>query len=72
MAMGFEQGVDRRRLMNTTAKGLTSEEAAYRLEKFGRNELEEKIESPLSKLIKEFGRPMALMVWTKLVACACL
>ena len=54
--------MDRRRLMNTPAKGLTAEEASYRLEKFGRNELEEKTESPLMKLITEFGRPMALMV----------
>eukprot|EP00854_Cymbomonas_tetramitiformis_P012536 gene12536-14816_t len=58
------QGVDKRSLMNTGPEGLSSAEAAYRLERFGRNELAEKVDSKWVKLAKEFTRPMALMVWS--------
>eukprot|EP00959_Pyramimonas_sp_CCMP1952_P328783 6883626-Pyramimonas_sp.AAC.2 len=49
--------------MNTGPDGLTTEESIYRLEKFGRNELEEKQVDKWKKLYLEFTRPMALMVW---------
>jgi H+-transporting ATPase len=56
------QGVDRRALMNTGEEGLTEEEASYRLEKFGKNELVEKKVDKWKNLYMEFTRPMALMV----------
>mmetsp|Transcript_25348 Transcript_25348/g.42480 ORF Transcript_25348/g.42480 Transcript_25348/m.42480 type:complete len:914 (+) Transcript_25348:267-3008(+) len=44
--------------------GLTTEEAERRLEKFGRNELEEKEDDKWVKLALEFIQPMPIIIWT--------
>ncbi|KAK3260669.1 hypothetical protein CYMTET_30385 [Cymbomonas tetramitiformis] len=43
--------------------GLTSEEAARRLQIFGKNELAEKEDNKWTKLALEFVQPMPLMIW---------
>ncbi|MDY3846367.1 MAG: cation-translocating P-type ATPase [Eubacteriales bacterium] len=49
--------------VDSTAEGLTAEEAAKRLEKNGKNKLAEgKKESVLSKLLKQFIEPMTLIL----------
>ena len=55
-------GVDES-LLNTGPDGLTSEEAASRLARFGKNELTEKKVSPWVKLLKSFIAPIPIMIW---------
>ena len=50
-------------LFNTSEDGLTEEEAASRLLKFGKNQLPEKEDNKLLKLASEFVQPMPLMIW---------
>lgn len=50
-------------LFNTPEEGLTEDEAAERLLKFGKNQLPEKEDNKLVKLALEFVQPMPLMIW---------
>ena len=59
----FYLGVEKATLFNTSEDGLTEEEAASRLLKFGKNQLPEKEDNKLLKLASEFVQPMPLMIW---------
>src|SRR5208337_2032526 len=48
--------------LNTTADGLTREEAASRLEKYGYNEIPEKKVSPVLKFLSYFWGPIPWMI----------
>ncbi len=48
--------------LETSAQGLTSDEAAERLEKYGRNELVDKEASNLEKFLRFFWGPIAWMI----------
>ena len=52
-----------RELVNTGDDGLTDAEAERRMRMFGKNELEEKVDHPLLKLLKGFIGPMPIMIW---------
>lgn len=54
---------DSSELFETGEAGLTSTEAAARLERFGPNELPRKEESKVLKFIMEFLQPMPLIIW---------
>jgi len=56
-------GVPKSMLFKTGVDGLSEEEAERRLEKFGPNQLAEKKENPLLKLLLAFVSPMAIMIW---------
>jgi H+-transporting ATPase len=56
-------GVPKNLLLNTGPTGLTEDEAERRLQKFGKNQLEEKKDNPLLKLVMSFLSPMAIMIW---------
>jgi magnesium-transporting ATPase (P-type) len=55
-------GVPKNLLLNTGPTGLTEDEAERRLQKFGKNQLEEKKDNPLLKLVMSFLSPMAIMI----------
>eukprot|EP00930_Biecheleria_cincta_P039887 TRINITY_DN27371_c0_g1_i1.p1 TRINITY_DN27371_c0_g1~~TRINITY_DN27371_c0_g1_i1.p1 ORF type:complete len:778 (-),score=122.08 TRINITY_DN27371_c0_g1_i1:48-2243(-) len=48
---------------STSKWGLSSTEAAIRLQRFGPNKLPEKSTSTLSKILMEFVQPMPLIIW---------
>ena len=48
-------------------KGLTSEEAAKRLEKYGRNELPEKTDPKWLVFLRQFWAPMPIMIWVAII-----
>ena len=50
-------------LLQTPAEGLSSEEALVRLERFGKNRLEDKQTSKWLKLVQQFTGPMPFMIW---------
>ena len=56
-------GVPKSMLFKTGPDGLSEEEAERRLEKFGPNQLVEKKDNPLLKLLLAFVSPMAIMIW---------
>lgn len=47
--------------------GLTSEEAARRLEKYGRNELPERVTPKWKLFLLQFRAPMPVMIWAAIV-----
>ena len=47
--------------------GLTEKEAETRLEKFGKNALEEKVRNKWVALLLEFVKPMPIMIWIAIV-----
>jgi H+-transporting ATPase len=47
--------------------GLTSEEAAKRLEEYGRNELPETVEPKWLLFVKQFWAPMPIMIWIAII-----
>ena len=59
----YYMGVPKNLLLNTGPTGLTEDEAERRLQKFGKNQLEEKKDNPLLKLVMSFLSPMAIMIW---------
>ena len=59
----YYMGVDKKTLFDTPEEGLTEEEAARRLQMFGKNELTKKEENIWLKLALEFVQPMPLMIW---------
>ena len=60
-------GVPLEDLIGTPEHGLTEAEAAERLEKFGKNEVEERTVHPLVKLAKSFIGPMPIMIWVAII-----
>jgi H+-transporting ATPase len=48
-------------------KGLTSEEAAVRLEKYGKNELPEKVTPKWLLFLSQFWAPMPIMIWIAII-----
>jgi H+-transporting ATPase len=48
--------------LDTSGHGLAKEEAQYRLEKYGYNEIEEKKESPILKFLSYFWGPIPIMI----------
>eukprot|EP00241_Pyramimonas_parkeae_P004648 CAMPEP_0114255710 /NCGR_PEP_ID=MMETSP0058-20121206/17717_1 /TAXON_ID=36894 /ORGANISM="Pyramimonas parkeae, CCMP726" /LENGTH=939 /DNA_ID=CAMNT_0001370133 /DNA_START=201 /DNA_END=3020 /DNA_ORIENTATION=+ len=50
-------------LFNTSEHGLSSSEAASRLARFGRNELEDKQKPKWKILVEQFTGPMPCMIW---------
>eukprot|EP00929_Paragymnodinium_shiwhaense_P000050 TRINITY_DN10016_c0_g2_i1.p1 TRINITY_DN10016_c0_g2~~TRINITY_DN10016_c0_g2_i1.p1 ORF type:complete len:933 (+),score=318.10 TRINITY_DN10016_c0_g2_i1:153-2951(+) len=50
-------------LLQTGKEGLSMAEAKERLNRFGRNELPEKVENKLVKFLLEFVQPMPLIIW---------
>ena len=65
-------GVPKTLLFNTSrGHGLSNEEAAVRLEKFGKNALEEKVKNKWVALLMEFVKPMPIMIWMAIaIECA--
>jgi len=56
-------GVLKSELLNTGEDGLSEQEAAIRLERFGPNKLREKTTNIWWKLFLEFVQPMPMMIW---------
>mmetsp|Transcript_13677 Transcript_13677/g.39864 ORF Transcript_13677/g.39864 Transcript_13677/m.39864 type:complete len:972 (+) Transcript_13677:216-3131(+) len=54
-------------LMDTGEEGLTTEVAQQRLDRFGRNELTEKVIPKWQKFIKCFRGPMPYMIWVAII-----
>jgi len=59
----FYMGVDKETLFNTPEEGLTELEARKRIERFGYNRLNVKVDNKWLKLALEFVQPMPLMIW---------
>jgi len=50
-------------LFNTSENGLSSQEAASRLQRFGRNELTENVKPKWKIFVEQFTGPMPCMIW---------
>jgi H+-transporting ATPase len=53
--------------MSLSVSGLTSDQAASRLARYGRNEMAEERESPFKRLVKHFWAPVPWMLETTIM-----
>jgi H+-transporting ATPase len=63
----LEQNLKKEEVFELNEKGLTSEEAAKRLKKYGPNELPEKIDPKWLVFLRQFWAPMPIMIWIAII-----
>lgn len=63
----LEQNLKKEEVFELNGKGLTSEEAAKRLKKYGPNELPEKVDPKWLVFLRQFWAPMPIMIWIAII-----